>query len=113
MIFDRDLYAKRRVRQTNLLRVEALRCAVSQKYQLRRQVLRFIIKDFHVPIACRLLAAQRLRMLIGWGTQTRLTRRCRISGRPRQVLRFAGLARMHLRQQFHEQLLPSIAQKRW
>jgi small subunit ribosomal protein S14 len=113
MIFDRDLYAHRRVRQTNLVRVEALRAEAVTKYQLRRQVLRFIIKDCHVPIACRLLAAQRLRMLTGWVTYTRLSRRCRISGRPRQVLRFAGLARMHLRQQFHEQLLPSLAQKRW
>jgi len=65
MLFDRDLYAKRRTRQLNLLRVEALRVVVIAKHQLRRQVLRFLIKDLHVPVACRLLAAQRLRTLTG------------------------------------------------
>ena len=113
MLFDRDAHTMRRVRQTNLVRVEGLRAAAIAKKQLRRQVLRSIIKDYHVPIARRLLAAQRLRMLMGWATLTRLSRRCRISGRSRQVLRFTGLARMHLRQQFHERLVPNLAQRRW
>ncbi len=113
MVFDRDLYVKRRARQANLVRVEALRAAVALKCALRRQVLRFLVKDLHAPLACRVLAAQRLRVLTGLRAVTRVSRRCRVSGRPRQVLRFAGLARMHLKQQFHEQLLPSLAQKRW
>lgn len=113
MIFDRDAHTMRRVRQTNLIRVEGLRAEAIAKKQLRRQILRSIIKDCHIPIARRLLAAQRLRMLTGLNTLTRLSRRCRISGRSRQVLQFAGLARMHLRQQFHERLVPGLVQRRW
>lgn len=112
MIFDRDLKASRRARQMNLIRMESLRGAATTKCQLRRQVLRFITKDHHAPLACRLLAAQRMRLLVGLKALTRLSRRCRVSGRPRQVLRFGGLARMHLRQQFHERLVPVLAQKR-
>jgi len=113
MIFDRDLKSSRRTRQENLLRVEALRGLVISKCQLRRQVLRLITKDHHVPLACRVLSAQRMRSLVGLRALTRLTQRCRVSGRPRQVLRFGGLSRMHLRQQFHERLVPALAQKRW
>lgn len=113
MIFDRDLQASRRARQANLIRTESLRGLAIAKCQLRRQILRLIIKDNHVPVACRLLAAQRMRTLVGLKALTRLSQRCRVSGRQRQVLRFGGLARMHLRQQFHERLVPSLAQKRW
>lgn len=97
----------------NLIRTETLRGVAISKCQLRRQVLRLITKDYHTPLACRILAAQRLRLLTGWKALTRLTQRCRVSGRPRQVLRFGGLARMHLRQQFHERLVPALVQKRW
>jgi len=76
-------------------------------------VLRLITKDHHAPLYCRLIAAQRMRQLTGLKTLTRLTQRCRVSGRPRQVLRFGGLSRMHLRQQFHERLVPALVQKRW
>lgn len=113
MIFDRDLQVSRRTRQTNLVRTETLRSLAIAKCQLRRQVLRLITKDYHVPLSCRLLAAQRMRQLTGLKTLTRLSQRCRVSGRQRQVLRFGGLARMHLRQQFHERLIPALAQKRW
>jgi len=113
MLFDRSLNVGRRVRQANLLRVEALRCAEIAKVQLKRQVLRLLTKDQHLPLMNRLLAAQRLRTLTSWATATRMRKRCRVSGRPRQVLRFAGLARMHLRQQLHERLLPNVAQRRW
>lgn len=65
MIFDRDLKASRRTRQANLLRVENLRGAVIAKSQLRRQILRFITKDQHAPLACRVLAGQRMRLLVG------------------------------------------------
>jgi hypothetical protein len=65
MIFDRDLRASRRARQMNLLRTETLRGAAISKCQLRRQILRFITKDYHAPLACRVLAAQRLRLLVG------------------------------------------------
>lgn len=113
MIFDRDLQASRRTRQANLVRVETLRGLAIAKCQLRRQVLRLITKDYHVPLSCRLLAAQRMRLLTGLKTLSRLSQRCRVSGRQRQVLRFGGLSRMHLRQQFHERLVPSLVQKRW
>lgn len=65
MLFDRNLSVGRRVRQANLLRVEALRCREVFKVQLKRQVLRSVIKDHHAPLASRLLAAQRLRTLTG------------------------------------------------
>lgn len=113
MIFDRDAHNRRRARQANLLRVEILRGLAVARVSLRRLVLRAVLKDHHIPIACRLLAGQHLRRLWGLSSLTRHTRRCRISGRPRQVLRRFGLARMHLRQQFHERLLPGVAQKRW
>lgn len=112
MIFDRDLKNSRRARQSNLIRMETLRALAIAKCQLRRQVLRMVIKDHHVPISRRLLAAQRMRTLVGLKALTRLSQRCRVSGRQRQVLRFGGLARMHLRQQFHERLVPVMTQKR-
>lgn len=113
MLFDRDTHTQRRVRQANLVRVGTLTQAETARSRLRRAILRLLTKDRRVPLARRLLASQRLRALPRGGTAARFIQRCRVSGRPRQVLRFAGLARMHFRQQHHERLLPLVAQKRW
>lgn len=80
---------------------------------LRRLVLKALKRDTRVAPRARAFAAQRLRALPVQANPTRLRRRCRVTGRPRQVLRVVGLARMHLRQQLHERLVPLIAQKRW
>ena len=113
MIFDRDLYAHRRARQLNLLRVEMLYAVAAAKVELRRLILRSVMRDNHVRIAGRLAAGQRLRAIEAAARPLKFNRRCRVSGRARQVIRVFGLARMHLRQQFHERLVPTVVQKRW
>jgi small subunit ribosomal protein S14 len=113
MLFDRDAYVRRRTRQENLIRVESRRGALAVGLVLRRLVLRAVCRDDHLSPRVRALAAQRLRALSSQAAPSRFRRRCRVTGRPRQVLRVAGLARMPLRQQLHERLLPLLAQRRW
>ena len=113
MLFDRDGYVKRRVRQENLVRVEARRGALAVRLILRRLVLKAVCRDQHLTPGARVFAAQRLRALTRQVAPSRFRRRCRVTGRPRQVLRVAGLARMPLRQHFHERLVPLFAQRRW
>lgn len=113
MLFDRDTYVRRRARQENLIRLEARRGALGVRLILRRLVLRAVCRDRHATPGARALAAQRLRALTRQLAPARFRRRCRVTGRPRQVLRLAGLARMPLRQQFHERLVPLLAQRRW
>lgn len=112
MLFDRDASVQRRTRQANLVRAASLAQVQAAKNYLRRAVLRLVAVDTHIPVARRLLAVQRLASLPSTGSPIRFKRRCRASGRARQVLRFAGLARMHLKQQHVERLLPLVAQKR-
>ena len=113
MLFDRDGYVRRRARQENLVRVEARRGALAIKLILRRLVLKAVCHDKHLSPRARVFAAQRLRALAIQGAPARFRRRCRVTGRPRQVLRTVGLARMPLRQQFHERLVPLLAHRRW
>lgn len=113
MLFDRDGYVRRRARQENLVRVEARRGALAVRLVLRRLVLKTLCRDLHLSPAVRVFAAQRLRALPVQSAPSRFRRRCRVTGRPRQVLRAVGLARMPMRQQLHERLLPLLAQKRW
>lgn len=113
MLFDRDAYVRRRVRQENLVRVDARRGALAVKLILRRLVLKALTHDRHLPPRARVFAAQRLRALSRQIAPSRFRRRCRVTGRPRQVLRLAGLARMPLRQQHHERLVPLLAHRRW
>jgi len=113
MLFDRDGYVRRRARQENLLRLEARRGALAVRTVLRRLVLRAVCRDGHLGPRAKVLAAQRLRALAVQAAPSRFRRRCRVTGRPRQVLRVAGLARMPLRQQLHERLVPLLAQRRW
>lgn len=113
MLFDRDNYINRRARQENLIRVETRRGSLIAGLVLRRLVLKALIRDTRVSPRAKVFAAQRLRALPIQANPTRFRRRCRVTGRPRQVLRTLGLARMHIRQQLHERLVPLIAQKRW
>jgi small subunit ribosomal protein S14 len=113
MLFDRDGYVRRRARQENLVRLEARRGALAVRTILRRLVLRAVCRDRHLSPRVRVFAAQRLRALAVQAAPSRFRRRCRVTGRPRQVLRLAGLARMPLRQQLHERLVPLLAQRRW
>ena len=113
MLFDRDGYVKRRARQENLIRVEARRGALAVKLVLRRLVLKAVCHEQHLSPRVRVFAAQRLRAITRQVAPSRFRRRCRVTGRPRQVLRMAGLARMPLRQHFHERLVPLLAQRRW
>jgi small subunit ribosomal protein S14 len=113
MVFDRDVYARRRARQLNLVRVETMYAAASTKVEIRRIILRALMRDNHVKIFTKLAAGQRLRAIEAMARPLKFNRRCRISGRPRQVIRTFGFARMHLRQQFHERLIPTVVQKRW
>jgi small subunit ribosomal protein S14 len=112
MLFDRDGYVRRRARQENLIRVEARRGLLAVRLVLRRLVLRAVCRDNHLSPRSRAFAAQRLRALTAQVAPSRFRRRCRVTGRPRQVLRVAGLARMPLRQQLHERLMPLLAQRR-
>lgn len=113
MLFDRDSYVRRRARQENLIRVDARRGRLGVRLVLRRLVLKAVCHDRHLSPQVRAFAAQRLRALTRQSAPSRFRRRCRVTGRPRQVLRAVGLARMHLRQQLHERLVPLLAHRRW
>lgn len=94
---DRDLFLRRGERQSNWLRVAQHARARFVARALWHVALRTFARAGSLRAGGRALGVQRLHRAGRAGALTQHTGRCRASGRARQVLRVAQLARMHLR----------------
>lgn len=83
------------------------------KYAARREAIKARINDAHATPEERYLAAQELQTLPRDASPTRVTRRCRVTGRPRGVYRKFGLSRNKLREAAMRGDVPGLVMSSW
>lgn len=89
-------------------RVETVR-----KYAAKRAEIKARINDPNATPEERFLAAQELQKLPRDASPTRITRRCRITGRPQAVYRKFGLSRNKLREVAMRGEVPGLVKSSW
>lgn len=89
-------------------RIETVR-----KYAAKRAEIKARINDPNATPEERFLAAQELQKLPRDASPTRITRRCRITGRPKAVYRKFGLSRNKLREMAMRGEVPGLVKSSW
>lgn len=83
------------------------------KYAAKRQAIKARLHDPQATPEERYAAAQELQALPRDASPTRLTRRCRITGRPQGVYRKFGLSRNKLREAAMRGEVPGLVLSSW
>lgn len=83
------------------------------KYAARRKAIKARINDPQATPEERYAAVQELQALPRDASPTRVTRRCRITGRPRGVYRKFGLSRNKLRETAMRGEVPGLVKSSW
>ena len=99
--------------KTSMIEREKRRQKTVARYAARRQELKQIIRNPESADEERWLAQQKLRRLPRDSSPTRLTRRCRATGRPRAVYRKFGLGRTKLREAAMRGDIPGLVKASW
>ncbi len=89
------------------------RAALIQKHSEKRAALRKILNDQEASIEDKLEAQEAFAKLPRNSCPTRLTRRCRVSGRSKAVYRKFGLSRIALREMALRGELPGVRKSSW
>ena len=89
------------------------RAALIQKHAEKRAALRKILNDQEASIEDKLEAQEAFAKLPRNSCPTRLTRRCRVSGRSKAVYRKFGLSRIALREMALRGELPGVRKSSW
>jgi len=89
------------------------RKALIKKHAEKRAQLRAQLKDQNVSIEDKLQAQAEFAKLPRNSCPTRLTRRCRVSGRSKAVYRKFGLSRIALREMTLRGELPGMRKSSW
>ncbi len=84
-----------------------------QKYAEKRATLRQQLQDPNVSIEDKLSAQAEFAKLPRNSCPTRLTRRCRVSGRSKAVYRKFGISRIALREMTLRGELPGMRKSSW
>ena len=83
------------------------------KYAAKREAIKARINDPHAAPEERYAAAQELQALPRDASPTRVTRRCRVTGRPKGVYRKFGLSRNKLREAAMRGEVPGLVLSSW
>jgi len=83
------------------------------KFAAKREAIKARIHDAEATPEERYMAAQELQALPRDASPTRVTRRCRVTGRPRGVYRKFGLARNQLREAAMRGDVPGLVMSSW
>ncbi len=89
------------------------RARLIERYAARRKELRDQLKDPAVPMEDKLDIQEKFAKLPRNSCPTRLTRRCRLSGRARAVYRKFGVSRIALRDLALRGQLPGMRKSSW
>lgn len=84
-----------------------------EKYRARRLELRNQIKDMSLTDEQREVARIALNKLPRLSIETRLSRRCRVTGRPRGYLRKFAMSRIAFREAANHGLIPGVTKSSW
>ncbi|MDA3922402.1 MAG: 30S ribosomal protein S14 [Salinisphaera sp.] len=83
------------------------------KFAAKREAIKARINDSEATPEERYMASQELQALPRDASPTRVTRRCRVTGRPRGVYRKFGLARNQLREAAMRGEVPGLVMSSW
>jgi small subunit ribosomal protein S14 len=97
----------------SLIARENKRMKTVAKYAAKRAELKARIHDSQATPEERYAAVQELQMLPRDASPTRVTRRCRITGRPKAVYRKFGLSRNQLREAAMRGEVPGLVLSSW
>ncbi|MGN8159363.1 30S ribosomal protein S14 [Salinisphaera sp. RV14] len=89
------------------------RMKIVAKYAAKRQAIKARIEDPQATPEERYAAAQELQALPRDASPTRVTRRCRVTGRPKGVYRKFGLSRNKLREAAMRGEVPGLVLSSW
>jgi small subunit ribosomal protein S14 len=89
------------------------RSALIKKHAEKRAALRKILHDQNASIDDKLSAQDAFAKLPRNSCSTRLTRRCRVTGRSKAVYRKFGLSRIALREMALRGELPGVRKSSW
>jgi small subunit ribosomal protein S14 len=89
------------------------RAVLIKKYSEKRAALRKILNDHQASIDDKLSAQEEFAKLPRNSCPTRLTRRCRVTGRSKAVYRKFGLSRIALREMALRGELPGVRKSSW
>jgi small subunit ribosomal protein S14 len=89
------------------------RAALIKKHAEKRAALRKILNDQDASIDDKLSAQDEFAKLPRNSCSTRLTRRCRVTGRSKAVYRKFGLSRIALREMALRGELPGVRKSSW
>ncbi|AWN14840.1 30S ribosomal protein S14 [Salinisphaera sp. LB1] len=89
------------------------RMKIVAKYAAKRQAIKARIDDPQATPEERYAAAQELQALPRDASPTRVTRRCRVTGRPKGVYRKFGLSRNKLREAAMRGEVPGLVLSSW
>jgi len=84
-----------------------------QKYAAKREALRKKLKDRNVSVEEKLMVQEEFAKLPRNSCPTRITRRCRITGRSHAVYRKFGVSRIMLRELTLKGELPGMRKSSW
>jgi len=99
--------------KTSQVERDKRRIQLVEKYAAKRAELRRILKDQNVSIDEKLAAQDAFAKLPRNSCPTRITRRCKLTGRSRAVYRKYGISRIKLRELAHKGHLPGVRKSSW
>ena len=89
------------------------RIKLSNRYYIKRKVLKQIIMNKNLPLEERFKAQQKLSKMPRNSSKTRVRNRCEISGRPHGVYRKLKISRIALRQLGLQGKIPGMVKSSW
>ncbi len=99
--------------KTSMIQKELKKESVVKKYSLIKNKLKKDIFDLSLSLEERSLAKNKFYSLPRNASKIRLTRRCKITGRPHGVYRKFGLSRNKLREMAMKGYIPGIIKSSW
>ncbi len=104
----RDSYIRLEIRKQNWLRLEFYRRFIAHRLILKRSCLRALRRDASLSLKQGIAVSVALVHLPKQSRVTKVTTRCRVTGRSRQAFRNIQLARMEFRRAMREGLLTGL-----
>jgi ribosomal protein S14 len=104
----RDSFLRLEVRKQNWLRLEIYKRLVCQKFLLKRICLRTLKREASLKFWQKVGVSISLVYLPKQSRSTKLSTRCRVTGRTHQAFRKSQLARMEFRRVMREGLLLGV-----
>jgi ribosomal protein S14 len=98
---------------TNSIQRDQKRRLLFSKFEIKRKVLKTIIRDFHLPQDLRFQSIQELNRISRNSSLTRIKNRCVQTGRAKANLRFFKISRITFRELASKGLLPGVTKSSW